>query len=174
MPSWALPSSFLENWYRDVKMFTQAPLQYLKAMTMHPAKREYKDAKVEALGERGEHYESWRYAGMQCAVFTDSKPCYWLLEGFWDPHELLPFPVSQNFPTVLIDKCVHPFWTHFLWLLVIILVTPLTKIDGEFPCNNSFSSLPEQHHLNKKRGECCTSRCSFLAFFMFCVFTELL
>lgn len=101
MPSWALPSSFLENWYRDVKMFTQAPLQYLKAMTMHPAKREYKDAKVEALGERGEHYESWRYAGMQCAVFHWFKALLLALGGFLRPSWVASFSCFTEFPNCI-------------------------------------------------------------------------
>lgn len=49
-------------------MFTQAPLQWLEAMTTQPAKRDNKDVKVEALGERGEHYLSGRYAGIWCII----------------------------------------------------------------------------------------------------------
>lgn len=98
MPSWALPSGFLEKWYREVKMFTQAPLQQLKAMATHPEKRDNKDARVEALGERREHCESRRYAGMRCIISYWFKALLLALGGFFRPSWVASFSCFTGFP----------------------------------------------------------------------------
>lgn len=54
-------------------------------MTMHPTKRNNKDAKVEALGERGELCESLRCARMQFTISHRFKALLLALGAFLRP-----------------------------------------------------------------------------------------